>query len=361
MSNRNHSTCPGVRCLMPGMTKRTLSRQQARRVEKIRAERARRAAQRSGPDCRLEFPAGSDPETPAAERRGRIVAHYGNQVDVEASDRNAARVIRCHLRANLDGLVTGDRVVFCAGHPLGVVVAKLPRDSELQRPDAYGRLKAVAANIDQIAIVIAPLPAPHANLLDRYLVAAQATGATPLIVVNKCDLLQDPDVAAPLEALLEIYPPLGYRILRCSIHDPIAQLDAALRDRTSVFVGQSGVGKTSLLNALVPGSTQRTGALSVGSDKGTHTTTTSSLFHLPNGGQLIDSPGIREFGLGHLGRHAVETGFREFHPYLGRCRFRDCRHESEPGCALLAAVDAGAIPAPRLASYRHIIASLDSA
>jgi len=352
---------------MPGMTKRKLTRQQAWRIEKIRAERARRAARASEPGERgdqvpIGPDAGGDLST-VEELEGVVTAHYGTQVDVETeSGTGLSKSARCHLRANLDGMVTGDRVVFCPGEPTGVVVAQLPRTTELRRPDAYGKLKAIAANIDQIAVVIAPLPTPHANLLDRYLVAAQETGARPLIVVNKCDLLEDPALAAPLEDMLKIYPPLGYPVIRCSIHSGLAELEDALRGHTSVFVGQSGVGKTSLLNALLPGAApQRTGALSEGSGKGTHTTTTSGLFHLPSGGQLIDSPGIREFGLGHLTRYAVESGFREFHPYLGKCRFRDCRHQSEPGCALLAAVAGGLIPAQRLASYRHIIGSLDAA
>lgn len=349
-----------------GMTKRKLSRQQAWRIEKIRAERARRAARASDPGHPCgEISMGPDPtgDPPTLEEReGVVTAHYGTQVDVEMALADGRRkTARCHLRANLDGMVTGDKVVFCPGEPTGVVVAQLARITELRRPDAYGKLKAIAANIDQIAIVIAPLPTPHANLLDRYLVAAQETGANPLIVLNKCDLLDDPAIAAPIEEMLNIYPSLGYPVIRCSIHSRLLALEDVLRNKTSVFVGQSGVGKTSLLNVLLPDAApQRTGALSEGSGKGTHTTTTSRLFHLPAGGQLIDSPGIREFGLGHLTRHAVEGGFREFHPYLDHCRFRDCRHQSEPGCALLAAVEQGRIPAQRLASYRHIIGSLEA-
>ena len=350
---------------MPAMSKRKLTRQQAWRIEKIRTERARRAARASATQNLAEIQPGDahpDDDTAAhPEREGLVIAHYGLQVDIEAPDQNGTqRVTRCHLRANLNGLVTGDRVVFCPGEPVGVVVAQLARHSELRRPDASGNLKAVAANIDQIAIVIAPLPTPHANLLDRYLVAAEETGARPMIVVNKSDLLQDPSLSAQLEELLQVYPQLGYPVLRCSKYGALDELRQALRNRTSVLVGQSGVGKTSLLNALLPDAApQRTGALSEGTHKGTHTTTTAVLFHLPDGGHLIDSPGIREFGLGHLSRYAVESGFREFHPFLGHCRFRDCRHRSEPGCALLAAVDTGSIPAQRLASYRHIITSLD--
>jgi ribosome biogenesis GTPase len=321
------------------MARRKLSQQQTRRIARQR-------------ETLLDDGGASAQDA----TEGLIVAQYGSQVDVEPAAGGSP--LRCHLRANLEGLVTGDRVLFCPGEATGIVVAGLPRHSALSRPDSRGRLKAVAANIDQVAVVIAPLPEPHANLLDRYLVAAEAIGALPLIVVNKADLLADASLARAMDDLLDVYPGLGYRVLYCTANGDVSRLAEALCGHTSVLVGQSGVGKTSLLNALLPSAAQRTGELSVGHAKGTHTTTTSMLFHLPSGGAFIDSPGIREFGLTHLTRDAVEHGFREFHPYLGRCRFRDCRHEGEPGCALLAALAEGHIGAQRLESYRHIIGSL---
>ena len=136
------------------------------------------------------------------------------------------------------------------------------------------------------------------------------------------------------------------------------QLKHRLNGNVSVFVGQSGVGKSSLVNSLLPGVDTRVGALSELTGKGTHTTTTARLFHFPGGGQLIDSPGIREFGLGNVSRDDVEAGFIEFHDLLGRCRFRDCKHDREPGCALLQAMEDGRVQPQRMASYRHIIASL---
>ncbi|TGD73086.1 small ribosomal subunit biogenesis GTPase RsgA [Mangrovimicrobium sediminis] len=335
------------------MAKRKLTRRQAWRVEKIQNERAQRAARR---EAVADEALGAGELGP--EQEGLVVAHYGTQVEVGDAD---GLVRRCHLRANLEGLVTGDRVVWRDGDPTGVVVAQLARNSVLSRPDPQGRLRAVAANIDQILVVIAPYPEPHANLVDRYLVAAEVVDIEPVLVVNKADLLeQDPALAAQMAELIGIYPSLGYRVLPTSTRaGGLQALEEQLRGRTSVFVGQSGVGKSSLVNALLPQADLRVGELSELTQKGTHTTTTARLFPLQCGGQLIDSPGIREFGLWHMAREEVAGGFREFQPLLGHCRFRDCRHEAEPGCAILEAVEQGKISQRRLDSYRHIIASLD--
>ena len=335
------------------MSKRKLSRQQAWRVEKIQEERAKRAARR---DAEAEQTLAAGELGP--EQEGLVVAHYGTQVAVESSP---GQEQRCHLRANLEGLVTGDRVVWCQGDPIGVIVAQLERESVLSRPDSQGALKPVAANIDQILVVIAPYPQPHANLIDRYLVAAETVGIEPVILLNKTDLLErDATLRADMDALLAVYPGLGYRLLQTSSKTGgLEDLHAALRQRTSVFVGQSGVGKSSLVNALLPAAELRVGTLSENTLKGTHTTTTAQLLHLTCGGTLIDSPGIREFGLWHMSREDVEQGFREFRPLLGNCKFRDCRHQQEPGCAILEAADSGAITPGRLESYRHIVNSLD--
>jgi ribosome biogenesis GTPase len=334
------------------MSKRQLSRRQNWRIGKIQEERAARAAKRE--ERMLDELEGGDL---GPEQHGLVIAHFGVQVDVEDGD---GQICRCHLRANLPTLVTGDRVVWRAGNQgQGVIVAQLPRASELCRPDSRGQLKPVAANVDQIVIVFAPLPQPHANLIDRYLIAAEHAGIRPLLLLNKADLL-DEDNAAFIDSLLATYRQLGYPLLEVSAHDGagMAELRAALDDRISVFVGQSGVGKSSLVNSLLPGVDLKVGALSELTGKGTHTTTTARLFHFPEGGDLIDSPGIREFGLGHVSRDDVEAGFIEFRELLGRCRFRDCRHDREPGCALLLALEEGRIQPQRLASYRHIIASL---
>jgi len=335
------------------MSKRKLTRRQAWRVNKIQQEREKRADQRTQT---AEDKLGAGDLGP--EQEGLVTAHFGTQVQVESA---SGSVLRCHVRANISGLVTGDRVIYCAGEPIGVIVAQRERSSELKRPDAYGNLKPVAANIDQIFVVIAPYPEPHGNLIDRYLVAAETVGIEPVILLNKTDLLAgDPALDESMQHLLSVYPGLGYRTLRVSSQQGgLEPLHDALANRVSVLVGQSGVGKSSLVNALLPEVDLRVGALSENSLKGVHTTTTAQLFHLPTGGSLIDSPGIREFGLWHMSKEQVEQGFCEFRNALGTCKFRDCQHLREPGCAILSAVEAGVISERRLASYRHIIGSLD--
>jgi ribosome biogenesis GTPase / thiamine phosphate phosphatase len=340
------------------MSKRKLTRQQRWRIEKIQAERARRAEQRDAQDAQ-KLAAGEY----GPEQTGRVIAHFGRTLDVRADERD--EVVRCHLRANLEGLVTGDRVIWRAARDAsgraveGVVVARTERQSVLERPDARGQLKPVAANIDQILIVCAVEPAPHANLIDRYLVAAEATGIAPVLVLNKIDLL--PEGGGELMALLDRYAALGYPVVATTTarEAGMAALLERLEGRTSVFVGQSGVGKSSLIDRLLPDEELRIGALSKDSRKGTHTTTTARLYAMPCGGELIDSPGIREFGLMHLDEQQVAEGFIEFRPLLGHCRFRDCRHRQEPGCALREALERGKIHPDRFASYQRIVDTLD--
>ncbi|BAP43056.1 small ribosomal subunit biogenesis GTPase RsgA [Pseudomonas sp. 21LCFQ02] len=338
------------------MAKRQLNRRQNWRIEKIQGERAARAAKRE--TQALEILEGGDL---GPEEFGQVIAHFGVQVEVEAQDgEHRGQTYRCYLRANLPALVTGDKVVWRAGNQgVGVIVAQLPRSTELCRPDSRGLLKPVAANVDLIVIVFAPMPEPHANLIDRYLVAAEHAGIHPLLLLNKADLIDEHN-SVVLNDLLSVYRGLGYPVLEVSAHqgDGMQQLQQQLDGKVSVFVGQSGVGKSSLVNSLLPEVGTRVGPLSEFSGQGTHTTTTARLFHFPGGGDLIDSPGIREFGLVHVSRDDVEAGFIEFNDLLGKCRFRDCKHDREPGCALLNALEQGRIHPQRMHSYRSILASL---
>ncbi|QSR36147.1 ribosome biogenesis GTPase RsgA [Marinobacterium iners] len=337
------------------MGKRKVNRRQAWRIDKIQSERAARAERK---DALIEDQLEGGELGP--EQHGLIISHFGRQVDVEALEgESKGEILRCHLRTHLGQLVTGDRVIWRRSPDSGVVVAALDRHSELLRPNNHGELKPVAANIDFIVIVIAVEPYAHANLIDRYLVAAEASDIEPVLLLNKADLLNDEN-RQRLEPLLEQYRSLGYRTLQASTASShgLDELKALLADHISVFVGQSGVGKSSLINSLLPGADLRVGALSEQSRKGKHTTTTARLFHFPDGGDLIDSPGIREFGLWHMTEDQVLSGFRELADLQGHCRFRDCRHEQEPGCTFLEAVDNGSISEQRFNSYRQILNSM---
>jgi len=196
------------------MAKRQLNRRQSWRIEKIQEERAARAARRES--RALEELEGGDL---GPEQTGLVIAHFGVQVEVEALEgEHSGQVFRCHLRANLPALVTGDRVVWRPGNQgIGVIVAQLPRHSELCRPDMRGQLKPVAANVDLIVIVFAPLPEPHANLIDRYLIAAEHAGIAPLLLLNKADLIDEHNEVA-LNRLLDVYRQLDYPLLEVSAH-----------------------------------------------------------------------------------------------------------------------------------------------
>ena len=315
------------------MTKRRLTDQQTRRIQAQRSSGGDAAAETGQP--------------------GAVIARFGKQalIETRAGDR-----LLCHLRAHLESPVAGDDILWLPTEETGVVDALVARRNVLQRPDLQGRLRPVAANIDLMLIVFAPEPAPQANLIDRYLVAAENMEVEAALVLNKADLLKPDDALA---GLLDRYAALGYRTLTTHHELPDAsELTALIGQDTLVLVGQSGVGKSSLIQRLLPDASIRVGALSEAADKGRHTTTTAELFHLPGGGRLIDSPGVRDFGLTHVAPETVFSGFREFSPFLGQCRFRDCQHKSEPGCALTAAVESGGISNERFESFHQIVTTL---
>jgi ribosome biogenesis GTPase len=337
------------------MKKKQLNRRQLWRIQKMQDDAASRSNRKQtlADDTLASGTLGT-------EARGLVISHFGQQLDIEALDGNTkGQLFRCFQRSNLEPLVTGDEVIWQAGEPMGVVVAGLPRRSVLKRPSKSGELKPVAANIDLIIIVIASQPEPHFNLIDRYLVAAELTGIKPLLLLNKADLL-DVNNSSGLLDMLALYKSIGYETLLVSSksHEGLDELINLLADKTSVFVGQSGVGKSALVNALLPGIDTLEGTLSEAEGKGRHTTTSARLFHFSKGGNLIDSPGIREFGLWHIDPGQLLEAFVEFRPYLGMCRFRDCQHEAEPDCKLLAAAKEKVIDPRRIHSYQMIRTTL---
>lgn len=336
------------------MAKRRLSRQQIERIKLLheqRREKAARRAARHAEDVLHEDGLGP-------EQSGLVIANFGATLIVEDA---TGALHRCALRQNLGTAVCGDRVVLqmiASGE--GVVIAIEPHHSLLTRPDYSGKLKPVAANLDQVAVVCAPRPELNEFLIDRYLVAIATINVTPLLVLNKIDLL-DPAARTAMEARLDVYRRIGYPVLYASTRSEhgLDELRTWLKERTSILVGQSGVGKSSLIKMLLPDREIRIQALSQATGFGTHTTTTSTLYHLPDGGDLIDSPGVRSFELGELQRLDLERGFVELEPFLGRCKFSNCTHRSEPGCAVLAALARGDIDPRRLASFQQLRESLN--
>lgn len=290
------------------------------------------------------------------QEQALIISSHGNQGLAEFAD---GRKVSCVYRRSVGRPVCGDQVLLGATQGESCPVEKiLPRKNTFVRGLRTGEKQIMAANLDQVVIVIAPEPAPSRDLLDRYLVAVLSLGIKALIVANKAELLSA-DIADRPEPFrnLDEYQRLGHKVVMTSCKDQpgISELQPELQHRISIVVGQSGVGKSSLVNALVPDLALQTQALSRSTGKGRHTTTTTLMYRLPGDGRLIDSPGVWEYGLWEMQYEELMRGYPEFDLAPGRCRFNNCRHHKEPGCAISAAADAGLIPAWRLESYRRLL------
>ncbi|MCL2876398.1 MAG: ribosome small subunit-dependent GTPase A [Betaproteobacteria bacterium] len=293
-------------------------------------------------------PSSPSPAGAQALTFGTVVAAFGRHFEV----RTAGAILRCHTRGKKNDYACGDEVgIAPAGDGLGVIEIRYPRRNLLWRSDAF-RQKLLAANLSLIVIVTATEPGFSDLLVSRCLVAAESENIPALIVLNKSDLIANLPNA---RERLAVFAALGYPVIELSALIDANALEPWLQDERILLIGQSGMGKSTLINALIPEAAAAVDKISIALNSGSHTTTLTRLY--PRGdGWLVDSPGLQAFGLAHLDPGTLDAAFIEFRPYLGQCRFRDCRHDAEPGCALRAAVQAGTLSERRLEHY-HLIRS----
>jgi len=285
----------------------------------------------------------------SARMQGQVIASFGRRHEVQ--EPNGA-IWNCVRRGRQQDVACGDQVEFnFTSDQEGVIESVLPRHTVLYRSDAH-RQKIFAANVHLAGIVVSGLPRYRENLLTRCLAAASAAKIPSLIVCNKQDL---PETQAILHEL-DYYRNLGIEIITLSAKQDVGTLATRLTGEHSIFVGESGMGKSTLINALLPNALTRTGELSSSSDTGTHTTTASRRFAFLDEGSITDSPGMQVFGLQHLDKQEIEAAFPEFAMVMGACRFNDCHHDQEPGCAFKEKAQQHPQSALRLEWLKEIVA-----
>ena len=292
----------------------------------------------------------------AAEIAARVTESFGRRVTVTTAD-------GASLPAELFGkrltCVCGDQVTIRrpsrASGDVAKVVTVSPRRTTFSRTDSRGRTEPLAANLSLLAVIVAPEPVPDPYIADRYLAGAALAGIPGMVVVNKSDLPSAAD--AEFQTYISEYEAAGYEVLRLSAHDAdsVAPLKARLAATVAMLVGQSGMGKSTLTNALVPESSRPTRTISESTGEGRHTTVSTALFRIPGSGELIDSPGVRDYAPPPVEEAQVQVGWPEILALAPQCRFNNCLHLREPGCAVTEAVAANRIPPRRYESYKRLI------
>jgi len=318
----------------------SLTRRQKWRIEKVQSERIERANK-----------AASKTENQLTNKelsqKGRVITRYGQRQLVESS---SGELFQCTGRQNIGLSVAGDEVIFQpADDTEGIVTAILPRANELLQKN-----KLIAVNIDQLWLVVSIEPHYQFELIDRYLIMAENLNLPINIIVNKIELLDELD---QLKKDFSLYQNINYQVHFVSIKNQLNldSLKNQLAKKTNIFLGQSGVGKSSLINTLIPDMELRVSEISSKSKLGKNTTTNTTIYHIPSGGDLIDSPGIREFQLDDFDAKEIVNGFREFKALAGKCRFRNCQHINEPDCSVKAALDDGEIHPSRYKNYLNLL------
>ena len=339
------------------MSKRKLSRKQEWRAQKIQDERIKRAEKKLQKAQGQENQEGQDEEQTSNHHNGFVIASFGTQFIVENEQGERFNSL---ARQNLGAIVVGDKIIFetfTTGD--AVITAILDRCSLLERPNYTGTTKPVAANIDQIVVMSAIEPMLNTAMIDRYLVAIERAEIHPIIVINKTDLLSEDELNA-LKKSLSYYEEIGYEVMYVATKSQrgLSTIEDILHDKVSILVGQSGVGKSSTIKAILPDIKIQIGEISKISKLGKHTTSASQWYHLADKGAIIDSPGVRDFGLWHLEKESVAWGFKEFRPFLGTCKFSNCSHINEPECAIIDAVENKKIPVERWENFMKIYLSL---
>ena len=335
------------------MAKRRLSKQQQRRIAMQQKNKLK------DDDLQLDE---------SSSQVARVISHHGKQLYAETEDQ---RKIKCKIRQNLGDIACGDYVLVQqalhhadqSGESTGtkrdaqnVVVAVKDRDNLLVKTGFAGAIKPVAANIGQLVIVTSIIPKTNAYLIDRYLTSAENLPAKALIVINKIDMA-DEETKALVDKLSKLYSEIGYRVITCSVKQDIGidELSEALSNTTSILVGLSGVGKSSIVKKILPAEEIKIGQTSEATGEGKHTTTVSALYHLKDNGIIIDSPGVRDFTPINRNLEEISNGFVDIRPFTGRCKFSNCSHLNEPGCAVRQAVFDGVISQQRFNSYLRMI------
>jgi ribosome biogenesis GTPase len=316
----------------------SLTRRQKWRLEKIQAERIARANKVADNS--------QDLNTDAKAQTGLVITRYGQHLLVES---NSGNLVQCTARRNIDLSVAGDQVIFQAtDNNKGIVTALFKRDNTLKRSK-----KLIATNIDELCLIVAIEPHYQFDLIDRYLIVAENQNLPIRLIVNKIELSSN---IKQVKIDFAMYEAIGYPVSYLSVkaQTGINTLKAQLNDKTQIFLGQSGVGKSSLINELIPELNLRVNQISTKSKLGKHTTTNTTLYHIPSGGDLIDSPGVREFHLDNLSNKEILNGFKEFKPFINQCKFRNCAHINEPNCGVKNALETDDIHPKRYAKCASV-------